>query len=161
MTARGYDGSKLDGLIFREILIVPSQPKLSLPRNLDSFPEVKLFLFGQPCHDHKMIGHPAVASTKIFYRNARYIHIWNRDRVSHWLSMVLKLRGLWDLGDHLMLINELCFKYFLHLIAWCTRPLNVLWRVPNYRDACTLCAHKYFVQLFWSQYFAFLVWLLS
>ena len=124
MTIREYDGSKLDGLIFREILIVPSQPKLSLPRNLDSFPEVKLFFFGQPCHDHKMMGHPAVASTKMFYRNARYIHNWDRDRVSHWLSMVLKLRGLWDLGDHLMLINELCFKYFLHLIAWCTRPLT-------------------------------------
>ena len=83
MTIRGYDGTKLDGLIFREILIVPSQPKLSLPRNLDSFPEVKLFFFGQPCHDHKMMGHPAVASTKIFYRNARYIHNWDRDRVSH------------------------------------------------------------------------------
>ena len=84
MTIREYDGSKLDGLIFREILIVPSQPKLSLPRNLDSFPEVKLFFFGQPCHDHKMMGHhPAVASTKMFYRNARYIHNWDRDKVSH------------------------------------------------------------------------------
>ena len=48
MTIQGYDRSKLDSLIFREILIVPSQPKLSLPRNLDSFPEVKLFFFGQP-----------------------------------------------------------------------------------------------------------------
>ena len=81
MTIQAYEGSKLDGLIFREILIVPSQPKLSLPRNLDSFPEVKLFFFGQPCHDHKLMGHPAVVSTKIFYRNARYIHIWDRDRL--------------------------------------------------------------------------------
>ena len=145
MTIRGYDGTKLDGLIFREILIVPSQPKLSLPRNLDSFPEVKLFFFGQPCHDHKMMGHPAVASTKTFYKHARYIHICDNDRVSHWLRMILKLCGLWDLKilhyanpkyntkfmrgwlirDDLMLINELCFKYFLHLIAWCTRPLTL------------------------------------
>ena len=104
MTIREYDGSKLDGLIFREILIVPSQPKLSLPRNLDSFPEVKLFFFGQPCHDHKMMGHPAVASTKIFYRNARYIHNWDRE-LSLWTGLVIDYRwssnyvdyGTWEI----------------------------------------------------------------